>query len=114
MANKRPEHRKSTTGHAYRKLQASIFRGTVCARCGNAKGPIVRLKGCSHPTHQALRYCPTHPLAPSLGHKQDLQHGGRPLDPRNAQLEHFGCNASAGVRARFGKRPRDPGTSWDW
>lgn len=117
MAYKRPPHRKGTTGQAYRKLQAWVFKGTVCARCHNRRGPIVRARGCAHPTHQDMPYCPTHPLAPSLGHKTDLQFGGKPRDPRNVQLEHFSCNASAGVRARRDgeqRRAAPRADSWDW
>lgn len=119
MANKRPAHRKGTTTRAYRKAQANVFKQTVCARCGNSKGPIVRqpCDPATHPSHVGYRYCPTHPLAPSLGHKTDLQHGGSVLDPRNHQLEHYGCNASAGVKARFAKHGRSRAAdrqSWDW
>lgn len=102
MANKRPEHRKGTTGRDYRKLQAWVYASsTICARCGNSRGPIVR-QGCDHPTHQGQPYCPTHPLAPSLGHKDDLQFGGR-TTRQNSQLEHFGCNAEAGALSRSTK-----------
>lgn len=117
MANKRPRHRRGTTGDEYRRAQRQIFKGTVCARCGNSKGPIMRVQGCDHPTHADLPYCPTHPLAPSLGHKKDLQHGGRALDPRNHQLEHFGCNSSAGAKSRAKGRGRSASASeesWDW
>lgn len=116
MANQRPHHRRGTTTRAYRRAQAFVFRQTVCARCGNAKGPIVRQR-CDHPSHAGLKYCPTHPLAPSLGHKTDLQFGGSVLDPRNHQLEHYGCNASAGVKARFAKHGRRAAAerqSWEW
>lgn len=119
MADQRPAHRRGTTTRAYRRAQAIIFKQTVCQRCFNAKGPIVRQR-CDpavHPHHARLAYCPTHPLAPSLGHKQDLQHGGSVLDPRNHRLEHYGCNSSAGVKARFatakGKRTKEH-QSWDW
>lgn len=114
MADKRPAHRKGTTGHSYRKLQAWVFQGTVCQRCHNTKGPIVKAKCHNHPSHAALAYCPTHPLAPSLGHKTDLQHGGRALDPRNAQLEHFSCNASAGARSKARPKPNSGHQSWAW
>lgn len=122
MANKRPAHRKGTTGREYRKAQAWIFKGKICARCGNTKGPIMRIKGCQHPTHQQLPYCPTHPLAPSLGHKQDLQFGGPAMDSRNHQLEHYSCNSSAGNKARLAKEraaktgtpPQAPRASWTW
>jgi hypothetical protein len=118
MADKRPAHRKGTTGRDYRKLQAWVFRGTVCARCHNAKGPIVR-EPCDpaiHPSHEGQPYCPTHPLAPSLGHKLDCQHGGR-TTKQNSQLEHFSCNSSAGVIARMAKERSAKGVqtqSWDW
>lgn len=115
MANKRPEHRRGTTGRDYRRLQAQVFAGPqVCARCGNSRGPILRI-ACDHPSHAKLDYCPTHRLAPSLGHKQDLQHGGR-TSKANSQLEHFGCNASAGVKARMNAQHarRTQTQSWDW
>lgn len=119
MANKRPEHRAGTTGYAYRKLQANVFKGTVCARCGNAKGPIVRQR-CDpavHPTHEGQPYCPTHPLAPSLGHDLDCQFGGK-TTRKNSRLEHFGCNSSAGVTARMARerasKPAQQPVTWDW
>lgn len=111
MADKRPAHRRGTTGAPYRRAQKALFAsGNVCARCGNAKGPIVRDARCGHPAHQHLKGCPTHPLAPSYGHIRDLQHGGSVRDPRNRQLEHFGCNASAGARSRA----KPARSSWDW
>lgn len=116
MADKRPAHRKGTTGQRYRRAQANQFRRSkICARCG---GRIVLTK-CSpdrHPKHAHLPYCPTHPLAPVLGHKQDLQFGGSLLDPRNHQTEHYGCNSSAGVKARMAaERGRTAARqSWDW
>lgn len=120
MAAQRPAHRRGTTSRDYRRAQAIVFRQTVCARCGNSKGPIVRQR-CSpdqHPHHALLKYCPTHPLAPSLGHRQDLQFGGSVLSRSNHQLEHYGCNASAGSRARWaaakGRRGAAERQSWDW
>lgn len=118
MANQRPHHRRGTTSRAYRRAQAHLFkRSKVCARCG---GPFVR-EPCDpavHPTHAKLPYCPTNPGAPSLGHIQDLQFGGSVLDPRNHRAEHYGCNASAGVKARMaaakGKRTTAERQSWDW
>lgn len=111
MADRRPAHRRGTTGAAYQRLQKLVTTsGDVCARCGNRKGPIVRDARCEHLTHQHLKGCPTHPLAPTLGHIVDLQHGGRPRDRRNTQIEHYGCNASAGALSK--KKPAR--TSWDW
>lgn len=113
MANKRPAHRKGTTGQRYRRLQAEVFKGTICQRCGNAKGPIVRAKCDTHPSHAKLKYCPTHPLAPSLGHREDLQYGGAALDPKNARLEHFSCNSTAGARSKH-RKPSSTHQSWSW
>lgn len=115
MANKRPAHRRGTTTRSYRRAQANAFKGKYCARCG---GLIVKTKcdPAKHPTHAKLAYCPTDPLAPSLGHKTDLQHGGSVLAASNHQLEHYGCNASAGSKARWAKQPKtvDHRHSWDW
>ncbi len=118
MANQRPAHRKGTTGRAYRKAQAHLFnRSKTCARCG---GPFFRqpCDPAEHPHHAKLPYCPTNPLAPSLGHIQDLQFGGSVLDPRNHRAEHYGCNARAGVEARWaatkGKSAEDNRQSWEW
>lgn len=111
MSDRRPAHRKGTTGAAYQKLQKAVTTGPgVCARCGNSKGPIVRDAPCRHPKHAHLKGCPTHPLAPSLGHIVDLQHGGRPRDRNNTQIEHFGCNSRAGALSKA--KPKR--TSWDW
>lgn len=120
MADKRPAHRRGTTTRTYRRHQAELFKGTMCARCGNSKGPITRqpCDPAKHPTHAALPYCPTHPLAPSYGHKTDLQFGGSVHARSNRQLEHYGCNAEAGARAywaaRKGKPEQDNRQSWDW
>lgn len=111
MADKRPAHRRGTTGEAYRRLQRRVFKGTVCARCGGTR--FVMDYRCDHPSHAALKGCPVHPLAKSLGHIKDLQHGGHPLDPANAQLEHLGCNSSAGARARHRVANRSR-SSWTW
>ncbi len=65
-----------------------------------------------HPSHAGMPYCPTHPLAPSLGHRTDLQHGGA---LRDAALEHFGCNAQAGARSkRRTIRKATRHQSWEW
>lgn len=111
MANRRPAHRRGTTGEAYRRLQAWVFRGTVCARCGGTR--FVMNAQCNHATHAQLGYCPVHPMAKAMGHKTDLQHGGAPLSRRNVQLEHFGCNSSAGARSRA-KGPDRHRSSWSW
>lgn len=121
MASKRPAHRKGTTGDAYRRAQVNQFRrSNICARCGHPTQHI-KCNPQQHPKHAHLPYCPTHPLAPSLGHKQDLQDGGSVLDPRNHQTEHYGCNARAGVTARMAKqRATKTSTttahrdSWNW
>lgn len=108
MADRRPVHRKGTTGKAYRKAQQALFNSaSTCARCG---GSVRRDIRCNHPKHQHLRYCPTHPLAPSYGHKTDLQHGGSVRGKHNRQLEHFGCNSRAGARSQR----RNQRLSWDW
>jgi hypothetical protein len=114
MANQRPAHRKGTTDRDYLRSQAQTVRGTICARCGNTKGPIVRDYRCNHPTHQHLPGCPTYRLAPTLGHKTDLQHGGSVKARSNHQLEHVTCNSSAGAKSRTKRAGKTDRTSWDW
>lgn len=111
MADKRPAHRRGTTGDAWRKLQRRVFKGTVCERCGGTK--FVMNYRCAHPSHAKLRYCPTHPLAKSVGHIIDLADGGDALDPKNVRLEHLGCNSSAGSKARHRVANRRR-SSWSW
>jgi hypothetical protein len=90
MANRRPPHRKGTTGRPYRRLQAWVFATyNHCWICG-------------HQVDKTLPYIDpqtglVNKLSKSLDHvipcniRPDLT-----LDPANARLAHFTCNSSRG------------------
>jgi hypothetical protein len=110
MADRRQPHRRGANGRPYRRFRAAVIDSeTVCQRCG--EGGFVTDAPCAHPSHARMRGCPTHPRYPTLGHRVDLQHGGRARDRANAGLEHFGCNASAGARSKSQAKPH---VVWDW
>jgi len=97
MADKRPAHRKGTTGRVWRRVRNKVINSTdICWICGKQVRRDVP---------------PTHPLAPTADHTLDLQYGGSAQDARNLRLAHFGCNSRRGAQS---KRRTPQRKSWDW
>ena len=94
----RPAHRKGTAGARWARFRAQQIRDvTHCQNpvCGK---PLIRHALCTHPTHQRLRYCPTHHAYPPLEHPHRLVDGGRARDPDNALVYCYSCNSRGGGR----------------
>lgn len=110
-----PAHRRGTTGRPWRRFHASILTtATVCCICNGRRGGFVRNATCTHPTHQGLRGCPTHPLAPSLEHHQPLSLGGAVRSRHNAGAAHFSCNSSRGNGTKRSHTTKPARQTWAW
>ena len=79
--------------------QAWARSGQPCALCGK---PI------HYQAHHLNR------LALTVDHIIPLLHGGPPLDPRNWQPAHRGCNSTKGNLTRYHPEQLASHTSWRW
>lgn len=96
----RPSHRRGTTGRKWVRFRSRhVDAATHCANptCGKV---LRRDMPCTHPRHQHLNGCPTHPDYPTLQHPDSLIQGGHPRDDANAEVWCYYCNSSEGAHLR--------------
>lgn len=84
------------TGHRWRQVRSAVLAAAShCAECGLPLRPDAP---------------PRSRWSSSVDHIVKLEHGGAPLDPRNLQAVHLGCNTAKENRQRA--RPRRTRHTW--
>lgn len=107
----RPAHRKGTVGRPWRRFRKNTVDGVTHCQNPTCGELLVRDAPCTHPNHQRLGYCPTHPRYPTLEHPHRLVDGGEVRSGGNAQVWCYSCN-SRGGRSKAVRG--DPGPSRHW